>query len=191
MLYSIGRFISKVYFFIFNRISVEGRDNIPSSGGLVICPNHIHWLDPMLVGICTGRIVYYMAKAELFDSKFFAFILKAINAFPVRRGSVDISAIKNSFKIINNGGALGIFLEGTRSKDGKLLPAEPGAALIALKTNAPVVPIRISGSYKLFGHISVKIGKPFSLEEFRGKKLTSGEIASISQLIMDEIGKLS
>jgi 1-acyl-sn-glycerol-3-phosphate acyltransferase len=66
VLYNLARFIFKVYFIIFNRIEIEGRENIPSSGGLILCPNHIHWLDPILVGVCVKRDICYMAKAELF-----------------------------------------------------------------------------------------------------------------------------
>jgi len=190
VLYSIGKFIFTFYFRLCNRVSVQGKDNIPETGGLIICPNHIHWLDPMLVAVCIKREINYMSKAELFKNKLLAAILKGLNAFPVKRGTPDISAIKTSFKLIKDGKVLGIFPEGTRSKDGKLKTAEPGVALISIKTNAPIVPIRISGSYKLFGKLGIIIGKPLSFEGYNNKKAAMGEINELSQSIMLEIGKL-
>jgi 1-acyl-sn-glycerol-3-phosphate acyltransferase len=190
VLYYIARFIFKVYFILANRVTVKGADNIPETGGAIICPNHIHWLDPLLIGTHIKRTVFYMAKAELFTGKLSSFILKGINAFPVKRGTADISAIKYSFKVIKKGAILGIFPEGTRSKNGELLPAEPGAALIALKTNVPVIPIRVKGSYSIFGRLSITIGKPMDLSGYMDRKLTSDEINEASQNIMEEIKKL-
>jgi 1-acyl-sn-glycerol-3-phosphate acyltransferase len=191
MLYKFARFIFKVYLLIFNRITIKGYENIPQSGGLIICSNHIHWLDPILIAVYIKRKISYMAKAELFKNKFFAIILKGINVFPVKRGTADIAAIKNSLKLIKNGNVLGIFPEGTRSKDGNLKPAEPGVALIAIKTQAPVIPIRISGSYKIFDSINLTFGKPISFIEYGETKLSGEQINELSQLIMKEIGKLA
>lgn len=190
MLYKVGRAIFMVYFRLFNRIYVKGENSIPESGGLIICANHIHWLDPVLLAVCTKRQISYMAKVELFKNKFFNFIMKNLNAFPVKRGVPDISAIKNSLRVIKEGGVLGIFPEGTRSRDGKLKPAEPGVALIAVKTSAPVVPVRIKGNYKLFGKIEVSIGSPITFSEYKNKKLSGDETNQLSQSIMNEISRL-
>lgn len=191
MLYRFTRFVFFLYFSIFNKVSVVGSENIPPSGGVMICANHISNFDPLLVGVyATKRKVHFMAKAELFKNKFFAIILKGINAFPVKRGKGDISAIKTSFKILNNGEVLGLFPEGKRSKSGKILPAEPGAAMIAIKTDVPVVPIRIKGSYKLFRRLDIFVGKPISFSQYTGKKLSMDEINELSQTIMKEIRNL-
>jgi 1-acyl-sn-glycerol-3-phosphate acyltransferase len=171
-------------------VAVYGHENIPEKGGIIICSNHIHWLDPMLIGAFIKRKINFMAKIELFENKFFAIILKGINAFPVRRGTADIHAIKNSLKIIKNGEVLGTFPEGTRSKDGELKPAEHGVALISVKTDAPVIPIKISGSYKLFGGLNVSIGKSVIFTEYKNHKLSSDQVNELSQLIMKEIGTL-
>lgn len=156
----------------------------------MICANHIHWLDPVLLGVYINRQINYMAKAELFKHKFVSAVLKAVHAFPVKRGTPDISAIKNSLRLIKEGKVLGIFPEGTRSSDGELKPAEPGVAMIAVKTGAPIIPIRIKGNYKLFGKISIIIGKPVSFEEYKSRKLSGEETNELSQSIMKEIGKL-
>lgn len=190
MLYGFAKGLFAIYFSLFNRVTVEGSENIPKDSGVIICPNHINWLDPILIGVYVKRKVHFMAKAELFRNRIFAMILKGINAFPVKRGTGDISAIKTSFKIIKNGEALGIFPEGTRSRSGKLLPAEPGVALISVKTGAPVIPVRISGSYLMFRSIKIVIGKPIVFDQYIGKKLSMDEINDLSQTIMKEIEKL-
>lgn len=190
MLYLFVKYLGLVYFYIFNRITILGYENIPESGGIIICSNHIHWLDPVLIGVYIKRRVNYMAKAELFKNKFTALLLKGIRAFPVRRGTGDISAIKTSLKLIKNGQVLGIFPEGTRSKDGSPMHAEPGVALISIKADAPVIPIRISGSYKAFNRITITIGKPIVFTEYGNKKLSMEQISSLSQNIMNTIARL-
>ena len=190
MLYKIIKNIFRVYFLLFNKITIKGYENIPEFGGIIICPNHIHWLDPVLIGTFIKREITYMAKAELFEIKIVSLALKGIHAFPVKRGTPDLSAIKNAFRSVKQGKVLGIFPEGTRSTDGMLLPAESGVALIAIKTNAPVIPIRIAGSYKIFRNITITIGKPVIFDNYKDKKLSSEEINDASQLIMMEIQKL-
>lgn len=179
-----------IYLNIFHRLYVEGTENVPDSGGLIICSNHIHWLDPILIGVCIKRKIHFMAKAELFNKKFFAIIVRGINGFPVKRGTADISAIKTSLKIIKKGEILGIFPEGTRSKTGKLLPPQSGVGLIVAKSGVPVVPVRISGSYRVFGKLKVTIGKPVSFDEHSDRKLNSDAINEISISIMKEISML-
>lgn len=190
MLYNFAKAIFSAYFSIFSKVKIEGTENIPDTGGVILCPNHIHWMDPILVAVYIKRKVHFMAKAELFKNKFFAMILKDIGAFPVKRGTGDISAIKTSLKVIKNGEVLGIFPEGTRSRSGKLLPAEPGVALISIKTHAPIIPIRITGSYGIFNRLNVYIGKPMTYSDYEGKKLSNDEICELSQTIMKEISKL-
>ena len=186
----IGKIVFIPFFHIFHRLKVKGKENIPETGGAIVCANHISNFDPIVVAICIKRNVHFMAKAELFKNKFVSYILIKLNAFPIKRGSADITAIKNSFKLIKNGEILGIFPEGTRSKNGKLGPAEPGTATIAIKTKAPIIPIKITGSYKAFKSVKVVIGKPIELTDYYDRKLTSDEINKASQQIMAEIDKL-
>ncbi|HBM74336.1 MAG TPA: 1-acyl-sn-glycerol-3-phosphate acyltransferase [Clostridiaceae bacterium] len=190
MLYNFAKGLFYAYFSIFNKVTVKGAQNIPDSGGVVLCPNHIHWMDPILIAVYTKRKIHFMAKVELFKNNFFAMILKDLAAFPVKRGRPDISAIKTSFNVIKSGEILGIFPEGTRSRSGKLLPAEPGVALISIKTHSPVIPIRITGSYGLFKRLYIYIGKPISYSEFENEKLSVSKISELSQNIMHEISKL-
>lgn len=191
MLYRIAKIIFAVYFFFVNKVTVQGQENIPANGGLILCSNHMHWMDPILMGVYIKRKICFMAKVELFKKKIFAMILKGIHAFPVKRGTADITAIKNSFKALKNGQVLGMFPEGTRSKDGSILPAEPGVALISTKADVPVVPMRINGSYKFSGRLYITIGKPIYFKEYKDKKLSTEEMSKLSQIVMDEISRLA
>lgn len=190
MFYRFVKLIFTIYFRVFHRVYAKGGENVPDSGGLIICANHIHWLDPILLGVCTKRQIHFMAKAELFKNKFFALIVRGINGFPVKRGTADISAIKTSLRLIKSGKILGIFPEGTRSRNGKMLPPLPGVGLIVIKSKVPVVPIKISGNYGIFRTLRVTIGKPVSFDEYIGRKLNSSEVSEVSMSIMDRISIL-
>lgn len=187
-LYGFARGLMRFAFSLLYRIKVEGLGNIPPEGGVIICGNHFNARDPIIVGITITRPVSYMAKQELFENKFFAFILKGIGVFPVKRGTPDRAALKKSIDVLQSGTCFGIFPEGTRNKTGKLAKAEPGAAYLALKSGAPVIPVGISSKYKLFGPILIRYGKPVNLDPFRDGKLTSEALEAASAAIMSGIG---
>ncbi|MDI6602184.1 MAG: lysophospholipid acyltransferase family protein [Thermoanaerobacteraceae bacterium] len=190
MFYALSKFFVGTILRILYRIEIIGLENIPKEGGCIISPNHKSNIDPPLVACFLNRTVYYMAKQELFDNKLFAIILKALGAFPVKRGTSDISSIKTSMRLLKEGKALGIFPEGTRSKNGKLGEAEPGVAMLAIKMNVPVIPVAIIGNYKLFSKITIKIGKPCYFDEYINFKLSTEDYKSISQKILYNIQAL-
>lgn len=169
---------------------VEGRDNLPAEGGAILCSNHISWWDPPLVGCVVKRRVHFMAKEELFKIPILGSILPALGAFPVRRGTPDRSAIRQALRVLKDGQVLGIFPEGTRSKTGRLQKAEPGTALLAIKSQAPLVPVAILGPYRLFRPIRVRIGAPFTVEEFYDQRLSSEVLDPASEKIMAKIAEL-
>jgi 1-acyl-sn-glycerol-3-phosphate acyltransferase len=159
-------FISKLLF----RVRVEQAGNVPAQGPVVICANHISWWDPILVANAIGRPIHFMAKVELFRNPVFAFIMRRVNAFPVDRGKPDLSAIRDSIDVLQSGKALGIFPEGTRLKDkGVLGEMHPGAALVALRTGSPVVPVAIRGRYAFRGTVTVLFGEPMVLKGSTGR----------------------
>lgn len=169
---------------------VEGRDNLPAEGGAILCSNHISWWDPPLVGCVVKRRVHFMAKEELFKIPILGSILPALGAFPVRRGTPDRSAIRQALRVLKDGQVLGIFPEGTRSKTGRLQKAEPGTALLAIKSQAPLVPVAILGPYRLFRPIRVRIGAPFTVEEFYDQRLSTEVLGPASEKIMAKIAEL-
>ncbi|PMC39441.1 1-acyl-sn-glycerol-3-phosphate acyltransferase [Bacillus sp. UMB0899] len=169
------------------RIKVEGLEHFPKEGGVLLCTNHISNLDPPVVGVTAPRKVLFMAKAELFKVPVLKQLLTNFGTFPVKRGGGDREAIRAGLKVLKEGHVLGLFPEGTRSKDGKLGKGQAGAGFFALRSTAAVVPCAIIGPYKSFRTLRVVYGKPINMEEYREKKINAEEMTSI---IMEEINKL-
>ena len=163
MFYDVIVKIAYVFLSIVFRFKVIGKENIPLDGKLVVCSNHSNNLDPVVISIFFPRRISWMAKKELFDNKFIAFIGKNVGAFPVNRDEVDIGAVKNSLKILKEDRVLGIFPEGTRVKKLDLNNAKSGASLLAIRSKAPVLPIYIEASYKFFSKVKIHIGQPLYL----------------------------
>lgn len=164
MIYSIAKIILKVLFAIGLRMRVEGAENIPAEGPLVIASNHLSLLDPPVIGVASTRKVHFMAKQELFVP-ILGDLYKILGAFPVRRGGADRAAIKHGIDILKNNQVLAIFPEGTRSKTGKLGKAEPGALMMASKVLATIVPCCVVGTDfrrqgKIWPKVTVRFGKP-------------------------------
>jgi len=192
LIYTIVRFIVNVYLYLYYKFDVIGKDNIPSSGSLIICSNHIHWADPVIVACkSTRRQMHYMAKMELFKNNFVSWFLKKLNVFPIKRGQSDVGAIKNTLRLLKDGKVLGIFPEGTRVKGEDEKKPEAGLAMFAVKSKATVIPVNIAGDYKFRSTITITIGKPILLEQYFGKKVNKEEVERISYDIMQEIRKLN
>lgn len=190
MLYRIVRGILKPIFYLYYNIKVEGRENLPSKGPLIICANHFSTIDPVILAVTLPFIINSMAKAELFKNKLLGLFFRNIKVFPVKRGEADIKSIKTSLKILRESKVLGMFPEGTRNKTGEL-KAEPGIAMLAIKGRAQVLPIAIVSNYKLFNKTIVKIGKPVLLDKHYEQKLQNEDYHSISMDIMKYINQLS
>ena len=139
---------------------VIGRENIPE-GGCVVVANHSQWADPTMVATALGNKHDFaaMAKKELFQKKIFAWLIAALGAFPIDREGADITAIKTALGSVRAGQKLIIFPQGTRgaSED----EAKDGAAMLAMRTHAPIVPMYISENKHFRSHVVVRIGKPF------------------------------
>jgi 1-acyl-sn-glycerol-3-phosphate acyltransferase len=142
----LSKAIAKTFF----NYRVIGAENMIEEGPCIIAANHCSYLDPPLVGVACKRAIHYLARKSLLDVPILGPILPELNVIPVDQKNADRSALMGAIRVIRNGGAVLIFPEGTRSQDGKLQPAQPGIGMIAAKTGAPVVPVRISGSYDAF-----------------------------------------
>lgn len=187
-LYGFGRGAISLVYHVLWRIRVEGTENIPANGGVIICGNHVNGNDPLFVGVAATRPVSFMAKEEIFKSPFVGFLARGVGAFPVKRGHPDRAALKRSLDVLEKGGCFGIFPEGTRNRTGKLGKAEPGTAYLALKSGVPVIPVGVSSTYKLFSQVAVKFGPPVDLSPFRTGKLTSETLDAAGEAIMAAIG---
>ncbi|MCL4425061.1 MAG: 1-acyl-sn-glycerol-3-phosphate acyltransferase [Firmicutes bacterium] len=168
----------------------EGLANLPQEGAVILYSNHISWWDPPLVGCVVKRPVCFMAKEELFRIPIIGQVLPLLGAFPVRRGTADRAAIRRALEILKEGRVLGIFPEGTRSKSGQLQKAEPGTALLAIKSRASLVPVAILGPYRPFRPIRVRIGQPFFMEEFFNQRVSGDILNPASRKIMERIAAL-
>lgn len=169
---------------------VEGRGAVPADGPVILCPNHLHWMDPVTVACSVRRRVHFMAKDELFRRPLVPVFLRWVGAFPVRRHEVDRGAIRHSLRLLKDGRVLGVFPEGTRNRSGVLQKGEEGAALLALKTGAPVVPVGIVGDYRLFSPLVVRFGRPLTFTDVSRGKATSERMAAASERIMAAIAAL-
>ena len=191
MFYKVCRVIVRfVMLFVF-RLKFVGQEKLPAEGGVIVAFNHKSNFDPVMAGLSCKRKLRFMAKEELFKNPLFGALIKALGAFPVRRGKGDIGAIKASLKILGEGKAMLMFPEGHRIKDGRKVKAKPGVALIAQRAQVPVVPVCISGKYKWMHKITVTYGKPISLEEYYGQKPEQEKIQQLADNVLDEIRALS
>lgn len=193
MLYGLLQFIFGLFFKILFRAEIFGRENMPKDGAVILAANHMSNWDPPLVATFLSRPVSYMAKAELFANPVFGAAIRACHAFPVKRGAADRSAIKAAMQVLRQGKCLGLFPEGTRSRNGKMRKAEAGVGLIAAMTDAPVVPAAIIGTDRIFAKgtylppLKVIYGEPL---RFQGDPKDKEQLEAFSQSIMDRIAEL-
>lgn len=190
MFYWFAKGLFTFYFKCMYSLDIKGIENLPPQGPFIVCANHTSWFDPPLVGcLIPGRNrIYFMAKEELFKVFILGFLIKKLGAFPVRRNTADRKAIKRALQVLEEGGILGLFPEGTRSLNGELGELYHGAALIALKSKKPVVPVSVKWPRKFFQPVKVKIGPLIYFNE-EGK--IKGEVLEkVSSKISEEIKKL-
>lgn len=192
-LYKLGQSLCRTFFKLFFRVKVIGKENIPDNIGVLLCSNHIHTLDPPLVGSFIHRPTRFMAKAELFEVPLLKRLIPKLGAFPIRRGMSDRQALRTGLKLLAEKEMVGVFPEGTRSKTGQLGKGLTGVGFFALRSDAAVVPCAIIGSYKIFSEIIIAYGKPIKMEELREKKASADEatekIMEGIQQLLDEYGK--
>jgi len=129
---------------------IYGTEKVPQKGRLLVVSNHASDFDPLLLSFCVNRPVAYMAKEELFQVPVLKQAIQAYGAYPVKRGSADRSALKAAIASIESGWATGVFLDGTRTPDGRIADPKLGAAWIAAKTQTPLLPVSLWGTHAIF-----------------------------------------
>ncbi len=169
MLYFILRDICKVLFRIWFKVVIIGKENVPDKGGYIIIANHQNYLDPIYMSFGLKRQIRFMGKAELFRTPVLKWIYYGIGGFPVERGKGDNAAIDKSLEIIKSGQILGMFPEGTRSKDGEPLRAKSGVALISNATNADILPcgLRYSRGIAFRSQVTISYGELIPYEDLK------------------------
>lgn len=167
MLYKFAKVLLTVIVKLLYRMEVHGSENLPADGPVIVVANHASLMDPIFMGCSLKRQVFFMAKEQLFKAPLLGTAIRAVGAFPVKRGAGDREAIRSAIGVLKQGKVLGMFPEGTRYKDGKIHPLRSGAALLAVKGKARILPMVIFGSHRIkflrFPKIKVVIGPSFSL----------------------------
>lgn len=190
-LYTITRWILNIVFFKIFHLHVEGRENIPVKGAVIVAPNHKSNWDPPLIGVAfSNRVVHYMAKEELFKNPIAAWILTMFGTFSVKRGSGDGSAVMRAVRELRKGYPVGIFPEGTRIKREGLGRFHSGMASIAMIEGTDILPVAVVGSLNmphLKQHPAVLIGKIIHVEK---QKPTKESIQALNEKVKSAIEQL-
>lgn len=173
---------------IIYRFDVKGLENILKEGAAIICANHIHLLDSVTIVIHIKRMIYIMVKKELMKSKIGYWFFDKLGCFAVDRGKGDVKAIEDAEGHVKDGDLLMIFPEGKRNGMAKGIKMKKGAAMVALQTKTPIIPVGISGSFKLFTKVKIRIGKPMDLTEyFAMEKTGPREWITVTKKMEEEI----
>jgi 1-acyl-sn-glycerol-3-phosphate acyltransferase len=191
--YTLCNLVGKVAF----DFKVYGRENLIEDGPAILASNHQSYLDPPCIGMACRNDIYYLARNTLYQRPLIGPLLKRLNTVPVDRDRGDVSSIKTIIRLLRSGHRVIIFPEGTRSSDGKLQPARAGLGMIIAKTLAPVVPVRVFGSFEALPRVggiklrpvSVVVGKPmrFSGDDLKGDR---DVYQKLSNQVMEKIAGL-
>jgi 1-acyl-sn-glycerol-3-phosphate acyltransferase len=165
-LYALARLLARLLFWLCVGPAVAGREHVPAAGPLLVVGNHLTFLEPPLLTAVVPRRMTFLALVDIFSIGWMAPFLRPLGALPVKQGGArDLDALRAALEILRHGGAVTIFPEGTRSLDGGLLRANPGVALLALRSGAPVLPVAVVGTER------IEAARPFLTARLRGRRV--------------------
>lgn len=194
MLYGFAWVVCGFFLKTVRRMEIRGAENIPLQGGLVLVSNHRSYWDPVVIGCAMPkkRQIFFMAKHELFKVPLLSPVITRLGAFPVKRGGADRTAIRTALGHLAEGRVVGIFPEGTRSKNQDMLEPHMGAAMLSTRTGSPVLPVAVIGTKGFFGKVKIVFGTPINPDTPQpgGAKAGRNELAAISRAIMDRVADL-
>ena len=193
--YAVLRKILRRLFIGMFRVEVEGMENIPKEGALIVCPNHISNWDPVLLGAVMDRQVRFMAKSSLFKIPLLSSLIKCLGAFPVHRGAADPTAIKTAIGHLKNGDAVGVFPQGTRcmGKEPKDTEVKNGLGMIAYRAKADVLPVSIkTKNYKMrmFRKVYITVGQPIPYSELGFEQGNQAEYTKATEYAFGKVLEL-
>jgi 1-acyl-sn-glycerol-3-phosphate acyltransferase len=199
--YGLCHYFLRVVFDMFFRGEVVGLQHLPRQSGFLVAANHASFLDPPLIGCQITRQIAYFARKTLWKGGLASWWLDTVGTIPVDRdGGQDVSAIKRVLRALKEERGLILFPEGTRTSDGRLQTAKPGVGFIAIKTQVPVVPVRIFGSFEAYGKgrslrlgtpVTVVFGRPLLPAQYDDPKAGKDRSQIASERIMSEIARLA
>jgi 1-acyl-sn-glycerol-3-phosphate acyltransferase len=178
------------------RIRFIGVEHVPLAGAVVLVPNHVSYMDPVLLTIPVRRPLHYMTLEVFFGVPGLGAFIRWFRAFPVREDEIDRPAIRTAMRILRDGHALVVFPEGGRSRDGRLLPFRPGAFRLALQADAPVVPVTIAGAHAAWpahrrlprpGRITITFHAPLGRKDLPAAADRAAQAESMAALACQQI----
>lgn len=185
IIHSLGKTLCAIFFHCYLFIEVKGQSHIPRNGGFILAGNHASYLDPVAFGVACPRFLNYMTRDTLFRNPFFSWLLRHVGAFPLKRNSADISAIKEALKRLEQGKGLLLFPEGTRSATGQMAGGLEGVGFLARKGAVPVVPAYVEGTDQALPKGS-KFIKPTRIKVIFGEALVFPQEAAFSDKEMTQ-----
>jgi 1-acyl-sn-glycerol-3-phosphate acyltransferase len=192
----VHHFVRILYRIIFG-LKIEGLDNVPRTGSLIIAANHRSYLDPPIIGSTAPREIHFMAKASLFKKPVLGLLIHYLNSIPVTRSGQDLASLRTALEVLESGGALLIFPEGTRSRTEQFLKATGGIGLLVKQSQTPVLPVFIQGTRgalrRIFKHRGLKVtyGQPFLITDFDERFGTGSQAyRAFGEFILKKIGEL-
>ncbi len=190
MRYQLVRRIVLVLFKVFLFARFVGQKNIPQKGGVLFCSNHKSNFDPMFVACAVTRKVGFMAKEELFKVPVLGSFIGSLGSFPIKRGATDSVAIKKALELLGSGGAMLIFPQGTRKREIRREDFKRGAAMLATRSDVCIVPVAISGEYKLFARPTIRFAEPINVAQYTTNGQKEG-FEIIGDLLYNKIKEMS
>jgi 1-acyl-sn-glycerol-3-phosphate acyltransferase len=202
-LYWIVKYLVTPFMLVFVRVKVEGRENVPRRGPVILASNHRSFLDSFFIPLVMRRRVTFVAKAEYFDDAKTAWFFRSCGQIPIRRegGSASERALASATDVLNAGKVFGIYPEGTRTRDGMLHRGHTGVARLAMGCNVSIIPVGLIGSDevqpidsrmpKLFRHVTIRFGEPIDPARYAGREHDRMALRELTDEVMYEINELS
>lgn len=192
MLFGFARALGKPVAHCLYKLKFEGVENIPATGRVILASNHLNAVDPGLIAVGTKRTFAVMAKQELFDKRFTAFLLARLGAFPTKRNVADMSAIDYAVNVLRSERALLIFPEGTRCPDDPLKRLKSGVIAISAMSQSPIIPVAVIApeGYKLRAPITIRFGKKIDYWELGVTEFKPKQYRAAKELLLSRMREL-
>lgn len=194
-------FINTLFTRVLWRTTLSGPLSVPPGQGAVIVCNHSSGIDPLLIQLTTDRVVHWMVAREYISHPAMAWAFRMLKSIPVNRGGIDTAATRQAIRLVREGGLVGLFPEARVNLTNELLlPGRPGAAMIALRAKAPVIPCYVSdapydgtalGSFLMTAKAHVEVGQPIDLSPYYGREKESGVLQDLTRRFLIEIARLA